>query len=95
MEMVISEKTSYQMIYNVSNTSTNDRDFSTNDINLFMQSLGDDFLTKIQNSAGNLNPAPNLNSVKQEIFETNQNEYEVNTLENYEKTQSIATKDKN
>ena len=103
MEMIISEKTSYQLIYNACSPNP---DSKNENLNLFMQSLGDDFLTRIQKEAvenlsnfqmSNLSNSQvaNLN-VKQEIFDTNQQEYDGTMTNNYQRNfpnqNSVAVK---
>ena len=57
MEMIIGEKTSYQLIYQASSTQANS-------LEAFLEGLGTDFLTRIRNSEN----SEDVN-VKQEIFE--------------------------
>ena len=68
IEMVISEKNSYQLI-NKSCSTNNDRENSV--LNLFLESLGEDFLTRIcqDNEQQQLTSSKD---VKQEVFESGQ-----------------------
>ena len=65
--MIISEKTSYQLINKAS--ANNEEDNTT--LHLFLESLGQDFLTRISqdNNRQQLSTREKLN-VKQEVFES-------------------------
>ena len=52
IEMIISEKNSYQLI---NKSSTNKQDGENTVLNLFVESLGEDFLTRICQGAKYLN----------------------------------------
>ena len=52
IEMIISEKNSYQLI---NKSSTNNQDGENTVLNLFVESLGEDFLTRICQGAKYLN----------------------------------------
>ena len=68
IEMIISEKNSYQLI---NKSSTNNQDGENTVLNLFVESLGEDFLTRIcqDNEQHQLTTSKD---VKQEVFESGQ-----------------------
>lgn len=77
MEMIISEKLSSQIIYQISSRS---EEINDNALTLFLESFGQDFLSRIK--ANELN-------VKQEIFE--HSNFQVNQLD-YDQDQDLAKK---
>lgn len=79
MEMIISEKLSSQIIYQISSRS---EEINDNALTLFLESFGQDFLSRIK--ANELN-------VKQEIFEHNASNFQVNQLD-YDQDQDLAKK---
>ena len=71
IEMIINEKTSYQLINKTSASSNNEQESTT--LSHFVELLGEDFLTRISrdNIHQQTSSRENLN-VKQEIFESGQ-----------------------
>ena len=69
IEMIISEKNSYQLINK--SCSTNNQDGENTVLNIFLESLGEDFLTRIcqDNEQQQLTSSKD---VKQEVFESGQ-----------------------
>ena len=75
--MIISEKTSYQLINKASAMVSNNEQGNTT-LHIFLESLGQDFLTRISqdNNRQQLSTKEKLN-VKQEVFESIQQVHKI------------------